>query len=251
MANYCHNELYISPESFDIIIPMILNNNEVDFNLISSEYPQSTQSPRWAYYTKLYENLIYFTTKWVEPQEWFEALVNKINMDKINPVHLSLKSGEPGCGWGVEYTVQMCDGIATINKRVMDDAEMYEYLGIENDVITMVREHLENEDHVWSLFMAVGHVHDLLYDKYNDVIVNALSDGGVITIKNIVEPDGVQFIFKEYFDLSINLLTDNIASGLPDSSPEESYIDDLASLATFLYELMESHGHVVEDLYDY
>lgn len=116
-----------------------------------------------------------------------------------------------------------------------------EKLHINNTLIERMKPRFTNPEHLYVLGVAVGHIHDILYEEYDDVIHFSDSIGKPIEVSNTTEPDGLAVTFSD-FTIEVSSMGGQLIDHLPDSdSVSKSQLDDLLILIAGLYDLMVEH----------
>lgn len=102
------------------------------------------------------------------------------------------------------------------------------------------------------LTMAVGYIHDVLYENYDEYLTYNDVNQGDVDIRCTTEPDGICITFEELdFTIEVASLDESILQNLPLDNIDDEIIASIAVVIRDLHELMEEHGINPEECKEY
>lgn len=122
-----------------------------------------------------------------------------------------------------------------------------------NEVAKRVSEVIVNQEHLCVLTVAIGHVHDLLYDKYDEHMDFFDRDRNIIMVRTMPTPDRFQFTIANG---EICIVVDSMESTILNSLPSSEILTDhqittIADTLSALYLFMVDEGLTPEECIEY
>ena len=279
MPNWCNNVISVTADddNLPLINELILDaNKEVDFNrahpmpdiaenlkdkgswLVQSSIAGWTMA-NWgvrgnAHHTKRLDNsTTYFSTAYSPPTQWFFKLAEILSERNLK-CEVKLQWGEPGANVGGELYV---GEDYEVDSTMYNNKQLNEFLGGSDDphedIIGELKTMIGTSGNIKVLDVAVGHLHDLLYDHYSDELTFTDNNGDNISIKNLTEPDGVMVrLYGNNRRMSMTHLTDTLGEEIISLELLQSEdISPFVDLIVKLTDLFNEHNIDVEKCDDY
>lgn len=116
-----------------------------------------------------------------------------------------------------------------------------------------IEQKVVNKSHLTVLDVAIGNIHDLLYDEYGDVLVFASASNKSISMSNLMQPDGLDISIQgEELPLVYSThLNNTIYDSINRVSHTDADILHLVDILEFTYDLMIENDMEPEQYYDY
>lgn len=107
--------------------------------------------------------------------------------------------------------------------------------------------------HLAVLGVAIGHIHDLLYDEYGDELVFASTLNKSISMINLMDPDGLEITIEN--DQTPIVHSTSLTSTIYDSFNRAVHSDDdilnYVDILEYIYDLMIMEDMEPEQHYEY
>lgn len=107
--------------------------------------------------------------------------------------------------------------------------------------------------HLAVLGVAIGHIHDLLYDEYGDELVFASTLNKSISMINLMDPDGLEITIEN--DQTPIVHSTSLTSTIYDSFNRTVHSDDdilnYVDILEYIYDLMIMEDMEPEQHYEY
>lgn len=122
----------------------------------------------------------------------------------------------------------------------------------ESETYLKLQDIVDDAEEIEVLTMAVGYLHDLLYEYYDEYLTFNDINLGDVDLRCTTEPDGVAITFKELdFTIEVTSLNESILDNVPVSGLSEEILESIAVVVSDIYDLMEEHGINPEERKEY
>lgn len=122
----------------------------------------------------------------------------------------------------------------------------------ESQTYLKLQQIIDDVEEVEILNMAVGYLHDVLYEYYDEYLTFNDVNLGDVDVRCTTEPDGVAISFEELdFTIEVTSLNESIMDNVPESGLSDEILESIGVVVNDLYDLMEEHGINPEESKEY
>lgn len=124
---------------------------------------------------------------------------------------------------------------------------------ITNELRTKVLAELKNKENIHALDVAVGHIHDLIFERYNGSIQYCDRNNNKVEINLLDEPDGIFIMFRGSRQMLRNdqLNTSLYSVVRSETELDQDDVNEYVDLAEFLYDLLIENNINPIEYWDY
>lgn len=122
----------------------------------------------------------------------------------------------------------------------------------ESETYLKLQDIVDDAEEIEVLTMAVGYLHDLLYEYYDEYLTFNDINLGDVDLRCTTEPDGVAIDFEELdFTIEATSLNESILDNVPLSGLSDEILESIGVVINDIYDLMVEHGINPEESKEY